>query len=355
MTVTTPRPIRRRVRKALAISGGVLVLLALAGILLLELSPRPSVWVIRAIPGSDALDTEEQLASYVPANVTEIIDEVYAPGDPDGRLDVYFPTGTAQPLPTIVWMHGGGFIGGNKEGMRDYLKIVASYGYTIVNVEYSKGPEKHYPTPILQLSEAITYAVANADRFHIDTTQFVLGGDSAGAQMSGQMAALISNPDYAAETGLPHPVDASQLRGVILFSGAFNMESIDISWSLEGWFFRTVLWAYSGTKDFQQDPVFRLGSVTPNVTSAYPPAFISTGPYDPLLEQSEELVTTLTNLNASVDSLLFTKDSTDSSVGHEYQLQLDQPEAREALVRMVSFIQTHVSTPTPLPGISAGW
>lgn len=346
-------PVRRRVlRIALGVLAVVLVL-GVAGFIWFQVSVTPSVWLLRAVPGSDALDGGRGLAAFVPADVESAIDVRYGNGA-DDRLDVYVPAAATGPLPTIVWMHGGGFIGGNKEGTRDWLKVLASHGYTVVNVEYTPGPEAHWPEPIRQLDLAIDFIEGNAARFHVDPTQFVLGGDSAGAHMVSQAAVAVTNPDFAAQSGVPVVMQADQLKGVILFSGPYDLAGIDFDNGTWGFFLRTVLWAYTGHKDFLHTADTPFYSVTPWVTAAYPPAFISTGPGDPLLPQSETLVATLEALGAPVRSLFFPAGTPDS-VGHEYQMDLNTPQAKLAMVDTVAFLRSTVSTLLALPGVTAGW
>jgi hypothetical protein len=43
-------------------------------------------------------------------------------------------------------VHGGGFIGGSKDGIANYMRVLAGHGYTTVAVEYSKGYGTTYPT-----------------------------------------------------------------------------------------------------------------------------------------------------------------------------------------------------------------
>jgi acetyl esterase/lipase len=91
----------------------------------------------------------------VPSNIVSVLDEVYGPNSADERLDVFCPQGTSERLPTIVWVHGGAFISGTKNAVRNYLKILASHGYTVVNVEYSPAPEQQCPTPVKPLAKRL--------------------------------------------------------------------------------------------------------------------------------------------------------------------------------------------------------
>ena len=67
-----------------------------------------------------------------------MLDEPYGDG-PGERLDVYRPQG-AGPLPTVVWIHGGGWIGGSKEELANWCRLIAGHGFAVVAVGYSLRP-----------------------------------------------------------------------------------------------------------------------------------------------------------------------------------------------------------------------
>lgn len=115
-----------------------------------------------------------------------------------------------------------------------------------------------------------------------------------------------------------------------------------------------MLWAYTGVKNFAEDPRTLLSSLPDQLDDSYPPAFISTGPADPLLWHSELMADRLSDLGVTVDTLFFDPGSTPASVGHEYALALPTEQGREAMVRLVAFLRAHTDGPE-LPGASADW
>ena len=67
-------------------------------------------------------------------------------------IDVFSPAGTEGALPTVVWIHGGAWISGNKQTVRPYVQILAAQGYTAVAVDYSVSPEVQYPVALESLN-----------------------------------------------------------------------------------------------------------------------------------------------------------------------------------------------------------
>ena len=77
-------------------------------------------------------------------------------------------TGARGPAPTIVWVHGGAFVGGSKEELRHWFELLADEGYTVVAPRYSLAPESTYPTPVRQVVAVLGHVCAHAGRLRVD-------------------------------------------------------------------------------------------------------------------------------------------------------------------------------------------
>lgn len=212
--------------------------------------------------------SEAALEKHVPGNIVTRRDLAYGEV-PDEIFDINRPGDANAPLPTIVWVHGGGWIAGSKDGVANYLKVLAGRGYTTVGVEYSTGFGATYPKPVEQVNAALGYLVRNAADLGIDPDAIVLAGDSAGAQIAAQISIITTDPAYAERIGIAPALEPRQLAAVLLLSGAYDIGSVDLDGD-QGWFLRTVLWAYSGTRNFLADERFMLASVSDHVTAAFP-------------------------------------------------------------------------------------
>lgn len=316
----------------------VVLLAAVAALLWLTVSyvtPQPAIWAIRALfdSGSDAASAK--LLPKVPAGIETIGAVRYDPSDPDALLDVFRQKSAAAPQPAIVWIHGGGFVSGNRHIVAEYLKILAAHGFVTVTVDYTIAPAAHYPTPIRQTNKALGFIVANAARYGIDPDRILIGGDSAGAQIAAQVATLATNPAYAKAVGISPSVEPDRIKGAILFCGAHDVTMLHLDGKL-GPFLRAVVWAYGGKRNAMDDPQFRLMAVPDHVTRNFPPAFITAGNADPLLGQSVRLADRLRAAGASRDILFFPADHS-PALGHEYQFDLDSAAGKQAFDRTVAF------------------
>ncbi len=313
--------------------------LALASCTTLGISPKPAAAVIRLAFDKGGLAMSQSLEKHVPAGVAATLNERYDAGDEDALLDVFYPAqieGTRIALPTILWVHGGAWVSGDKGQIANYLRILASKGYTVVGVGYSIAPRKLYPAPLRQINTALAYLQTNAQRLHIDPARLYLAGDSAGAQIAAQLANIISEPSYARDVGIAPTIRRSQLRGVVLYCGAYDIGLIDLEGG-SGFFFKTVLWSYAGSKNFTTDPRFAAASVAHFVTPNFPPTFISVGNGDPLAPQSHAMVKALEAQQVPVDPLFF-PDTYAPALPHEYQFNLDTPAGQQALEQSVRFL-----------------
>jgi acetyl esterase/lipase len=324
------------VRRILARTLGVIALTALAGCAAIEVSPWPSALLYRTFMDVEGEEVNRALARHVPPGITALLDQRYDADDEDAVLDVYHPSQARGALPAIVWIHGGGFLSGNKGQVANYLKILAARGHTTVSVGYSLGPASNYPTPVLQVNAALAYLVQHAAQLHIDPQRIFLAGDSAGAQIAAQVANTISVPAYAAAVGVVPAIAREQLRGVILHCGIYDLALPGLRGPY-GHFMSTATWAYSGRRDGLKAEHTSQFSVARFVTAEFPPAFISAGNGDPLFPHSRALAKALGKQGVEVDALFFPEDRK-PPLPHEYQFNLDSDAGREALERKLRFI-----------------
>lgn len=320
----------------ICIFGGILVFI-LAIYIAFQVSPWPNSLLIRYEFDQNSAKVAKALEKHVPAGITSVDNQQYRPNNKDGYLDVFYPEHTTTKLPTVVWVHGGGWVSGDKNDIDNYLKILASHGYTAVGVDYTVAPEAQYPMPLLQLNDALNYLQQNAERLHIDEGKIVLAGDSAGSQIVAQMATLITNPAYANEVGIAPTMTPEKLKGMLLNCGAYDLALPDYNGPF-GSFLHTVLWAYSGTKDFLNDPKLKPASVINYVTDKFPPSFITAGNADPLLAQSTKLATKLGGLGVPTSTLFYPADH-QPALNHEYQFDLDTADGKRALEKMADFLK----------------
>jgi acetyl esterase/lipase len=139
----------------------------------------------------------------------------YGP-DPQQRLDVYVPRGSAAaPLPVIVFWHGGRWKFGDKTDYRFVGAALAGSGCVTVLANYRHYPQVKMPGFMDDAAQAALWSAAHAADFGGDPRRVFLMGHSAGAHMA---ALLTLDSRYFAAAGQTRP----HIAGVIGLSGAYD-------------------------------------------------------------------------------------------------------------------------------------
>lgn len=122
-------------------------------------------------------------------------------------LDVYYPT-DKKDFPTIVWFHGGGLTGGQKE-IPEALK---NKGVAVIGVNYRLYPKVKAPVYIKDAAAAVAWVFKNIKSFGGNPNLLFVSGHSAG----GYLASMVGmDKGYLAKFG----IDANNIAGLIPFSG----------------------------------------------------------------------------------------------------------------------------------------
>ncbi len=122
-------------------------------------------------------------------------------------LDVYVPK-NVKNFPTVIWFHGGGLTGGQKE-IPEALK---NKGVAVIGVNYRLSPKVNAPKYIEDAAAATAWVFSNIKKYGGDENKIFISGHSAG----GYLAIMVGlNKMYLQKYG----IDANQLAGIVPFSG----------------------------------------------------------------------------------------------------------------------------------------
>ena len=124
---------------------------------------------------------------------------------PEQLLDVYYPADKSRgggPYPVIFFVHGGGWIIGNRRSgsIRSIIKAL-EHGYAIISVEYRMLPMVRYPEFIYDIETAVRWARAHANEYFFNPDKFGILGDSAGGYNALVAGFTAGNPEYEGEYG----------------------------------------------------------------------------------------------------------------------------------------------------------
>jgi acetyl esterase/lipase len=111
-------------------------------------------------------------------------DLVYATyGSRQMHVDLYLPKAGAGPFPAVVYVHGGGWSGGNKSAFSRHAAHMATKGFVGACVEYRLSGEATYPAAIDDVRAAIRWLRAHAAKHRVRADRIGAAGGSAGGHL----------------------------------------------------------------------------------------------------------------------------------------------------------------------------
>jgi len=169
-----------------------------------------------AIEGTAKLyQPEQEREPYPEVKVSR--DQAYG-ADPRHLLDVFEPQASGLPRPVLLFVHGGGFVAGDKHRpgspYQDNVALWAvRHGMVGVNMTYRLAPQHPWPAGALDVGAAVAWVRAHIAQHGGDPAQIYLMGTSAGAAHAAA---------YAVNTRFHAGADAG-IAGLVLLSGLYDM------------------------------------------------------------------------------------------------------------------------------------
>ena len=156
----------------------------------------------------------------LPAGVKRIANVEYSnPGSGAILLDLYLPAKTPdQPLPVVMWIHGGGWKSGSKESCP--LTWLAAEGYAVVSIDYRLSYMGRWPAQLDDARAALRWLRTHAATYQLDPKRFVVAGSSSGGNLASLVGATPSPADEAV---------SSRVSAVIDFFGASDPATMPVN------------------------------------------------------------------------------------------------------------------------------
>jgi len=149
--------------------------------------------------------------------------------DPRQRLDLYLPKNPASdgPLPLVIWIHGGGWQGGNKAGGFGHLApLVASGHYGGASVGYRLSGQAIWPAQTHDCKAAIRWLRAHSAEHGIDAERIGVWGSSAGGHLVAMLGVSGDVPTLDGELG-KHTDRRSDIQCVVDYFGPSELLTMD--------------------------------------------------------------------------------------------------------------------------------
>ena len=108
--------------------------------------------LVSATPAPAQLSDTEAWASHL-SNTYRVVPNVTygTANNRENRVDLYLPRGADRPTPVLMYIHGGGWVGGSKEANVLRLLPYLEMGWSVVNVQYRLGRVSRAPAAVEDL------------------------------------------------------------------------------------------------------------------------------------------------------------------------------------------------------------
>ncbi|MBE6765614.1 MAG: alpha/beta hydrolase [Ruminococcaceae bacterium] len=273
-------------------------------------------------------DTKRDRGRTVPGNI-EYIEGLRYGNDPKWHtLDICRPK-DRKSRATVINVHGGGYVYGSTKPYKFYCCDLAARGFTVVSFNYRLAPKYKFPAPLEDLNAVMQWVCANCEEYGLDTENIMMVGDSAGAQLASQYAAIWSNGEYADVMGVKPP--KFRLAAVGLNCGMYDM--VEFTKKKSG--------ISSLLRDYFTSNPQRFGEklrVLDYITADFPPTYLLSSKGDFLLDCCEPMAELLLEKGVPCEYKIYGDENT----GHVFHVDFHTETAKQANDDELGFMSRYI-------------
>lgn len=185
-------------------------------------------------PGTE--DTYPVHVTRWPGGVTSLADVTFSviPGYRPMMIDIYMPPKKGGPKPLVMYIHGGGWVGGTPRNSGAHgafpaaLARLASEGFVVASLEYRLADEARFPAQVQDARAALRFLKDNAGRYGLDPARVGVWGGSAGGHLSSLVA--LSCGDASLEAPGTRAAPGSEcVQAAVIWYGVFDFAELAAS------------------------------------------------------------------------------------------------------------------------------
>jgi acetyl esterase/lipase len=191
------------------------------------------------------------------------------------KLHIILPDTGTGPFPLVIFVHGGGFSGGNSTGSSviftaEGALLALKKGYAVAIVDYRTANEAYFPQPIFDVKAAIRFLRKNAKTYKLDPYNFAIWGESAGGLIADFVGTTNNDPAYE-DLSMGNPDTSSAVQAVVSLYAITDMTTARNAQYCQNWLGFSQSSNINVTKD---------ASPINHVTSDDPPVYLMHGEAD---------------------------------------------------------------------------
>lgn len=246
-----------------------------------------------AVPGTAAAEAPEFAKPAIAAGDSIVFEVNLEYGTGDGEkltLNLARPREGNGPFPTVVFVHGGAWQGGNKDLFDVQAKEAARRGFVAATIGYRLAPKFVFPAQIEDCKCAVRWLRAHAAEYKLDPQRIGAVGSSAGGHLVMMLGTMDSADGLEGSGGSSD--QSSKVQAVVSFAGPTDLTA-EFPEGVLG-----ILDKFVGRseRDAQRQKLFELASPLHYVNAGDAPMLLFQGTRDPLIptEQAFAMATALT-------------------------------------------------------------
>lgn len=265
-------------------------------------------------------DAKRDEGLTTPSDIKRLDDISYGPYGKENLLDIYMLKNVSDVQPTIVNIHGGGWVYGCKEIYQFYCMSLAERGFTVVNINYRLAPETRFPGAVEDINQALTFISEHSKEYFIDSNNLFLIGDSAGGQLVSHYATVYSNKEFASMFDFIVP--NITIKAVGLNCGAYDTREMAKP-GMDNLFLDYL--GFTDKPEIPEDILNRVDALS-YMNKDFPPAYIMSAQNDFLKANVEPMYNHLISLGVTCEKKIYgTVEQTE--IAHVFEVNIKLPEA----------------------------
>ena len=153
----------------------------------------------------------------------------YASTSSSQVLDIWMPDGAIGPVPLVIFVHGGGFAGGDKSMDVEFGTVasVLAAGYAAASLNYRLSGEARFPAAVQDVKAAVRFLRANASRYGLDPGRFAAWGASAGGHLVAMIGTTGDQKTVLDDPSLGNVGVSGAVQAIVDFFGPTDFLQMD--------------------------------------------------------------------------------------------------------------------------------